>query len=149
FERAKLIAILVTFLAFSLAASATYIVNDLLDLESDRSHPRKRLRPFAGARLSIFLGLAVAAVAVLASLLLAYFVSFGVLSMLLLYVVLTSAYSWSLKEYVLIDVLMLSILYTLRILAGSVAIRVETSSWLLVFSIFIFFSLALVKRCAE
>jgi 4-hydroxybenzoate polyprenyltransferase len=69
--------------------------------------------------------------------------------MLLLYIVLTSAYSWVLKEYVLIDVLMLSLLYTLRILAGSVAIGIATSSWLLAFSVFMFLSLALVKRCAE
>ena len=69
--------------------------------------------------------------------------------MLLLYLVLTSAYSWVLKVYVLIDVLILSILYTLRIVAGSVAIGVSTSSWLLAFSVFIFLSLALVKRCAE
>ena len=62
---------------------------------------------------------------------------------------LTSAYSWVLKGYVLIDVLMLSLLYTLRILAGSVAIGIVTSSWLLAFSVFMFLSLALVKRCAE
>ena len=69
--------------------------------------------------------------------------------MLCVYLILTSAYSWTLKQYVLIDVLMLSILYTLRILAGSVAIEIITSAWLLAFSVFTFFSLALVKRCAE
>jgi len=68
---------------------------------------------------------------------------------LVVYVVLTSAYSWVLKEYVLVDVLMLALLYTLRILAGSVAVGIATSSWLLAFSVFMFFSLALVKRCSE
>ena len=69
--------------------------------------------------------------------------------MLLTYLGLTSFYSWVIKEYVLMDVLMLSLLYTIRILAGSVAIGVATSSWLLAFSAFLFLSLALVKRCAE
>ena len=145
----KQTAMVVAFLAFSFAASATYMVNDLWDLENDRAHPRKRLRPFASARLPILNGLAVAAGALLLALVLAFSVSTSFLLMLLLYLVLTSAYSWVLKEYVMIDVLMLSLLYTLRILAGSVAIGIAISSWLLAFSVYIFLSLALVKRCAE
>lgn len=145
----KLLAICAAFLAFSFAASATYVVNDLWDLDNDRAHPRKRNRPFASARISIASGLLVAALALMAGLALAYWVSAGFLAMLLLYLTLTSAYSWVLKEYVLIDVIMLSLLYTLRILAGSVAIGIQTSSWLLAFSVFMFLSLALVKRCAE
>jgi len=69
--------------------------------------------------------------------------------MVALYLAMTCAYSWGLKQYVLIDVIMLSLLYTIRIIAGSVAIRVMTSFWLLAFSVFVFLSLALVKRCAE
>lgn len=145
----KLFSMGLAFLAFSLAASATYIVNDLWDLDSDRLHPRKRLRPFASARLSILHGLAVAGVSVASAFLLAYCVSISFCLMLLAYLSLTSAYSWTLKKYVLIDAIMLSLLYTLRILAGAVAIEVATSSWLLAFSVFIFLSLALVKRCAE
>jgi 4-hydroxybenzoate polyprenyltransferase len=76
-------------------------------------------------------------------------VSQSFLLMLIFYLVLTSTYSWVVKEYVLIDVLMLSLLYTLRILAGSVAVGITTSSWLLAFSVFVFLSLALVKRCSE
>ena len=149
FDIAKLTAMVVAFLAFSFATSATYMINDLWDLENDRAHPRKRLRPFASGRLPILNGLVVAACALLLAFALAFTVSEGFLLMLLLYLVLTSAYSWVLKEYVLIDVLTLSLLYTLRILAGSVAIGVATSSWLLAFSVFLFLSLALVKRCAE
>ncbi len=145
----KLIHIMLAFMAFSLAASATYIVNDLWDLGNDRVHPRKRMRPFASGALSILHGLLVAAAALMAALVLAATVSQGFLWMLLTYLVLTSAYSWVIKEYVLLDVLMLSLLYTIRILAGSVAIGVATSSWLLAFSAFTFLSLALVKRCAE
>ena len=139
----------VAFLAFSLAASATYVVNDLWDLANDRAHPRKKARPFAAARISILQGLGVALVSLVLGLTLAAYVSFGFLLMLLLYLVLTSVYSWVLKRYVLLDVLMLSMLYTLRILAGSIAIGVPTTSWMIAFSVFVFFSLALVKRCAE
>lgn len=137
------------FLAFSLTASGTYIVNDLLDIENDRAHPRKRTRPYASARIPIVQGLVVAFVSLLIAFTLAITVSKSFAVSLLLYFLLTSAYSWALKTYVLIDVLMLAILYTIRILAGSVAIGIATSPWLLAFSIFIFLSLALVKRCAE
>lgn len=145
----KLASMVLAFLAFSFAASATYMVNDLWDLENDRAHPRKRLRPFASARLPIMHGMAVAATALFLAFALALTVSTGFFLMLVLYLILTGAYSWVLKAYMLIDVLMLSLLYTLRILAGSVAAGIATSSWLLAFSVFMFLSLALVKRCAE
>ena len=145
----RLFTLAVAFMAFSLAASATYMVNDLWDLENDRAHPRKRHRPFASAKIPIVHGIAVAGASLALALSLAMAVNPGYFMMLLLYIALTSAYSWVLKEYVLVDVLMLSLLYTLRILAGSVAIGIQTSSWLLAFSVFTFFSLALVKRCSE
>jgi len=148
-EIEKLTTMMVAFLAFSFTASATYIINDLWDLENDRAHPRKRLRPFASAKIPILHGLAVVGSSLALAFVLALTVSQNFFLILLLYFVLTSTYSWVLKEYVLIDVLMLSFLYTLRILAGSVAIGVTTSSWLLAFSLLMFFSLALVKRCSE
>lgn len=148
-EIGKLATMGVAFLAFSLAASATYIVNDLWDLENDRAHPRKCLRPFASAKIQILHGIAVSGGALSLAFLLAATISQNFFIMLLLYLLLTSTYSWVLKKHVLIDVLMLSLLYTLRILAGSVAIGIATSSWLLAFSVFIFLSLALVKRCSE
>jgi 4-hydroxybenzoate polyprenyltransferase len=148
-EIGKLATTILAFLSFSFAASATYVVNDLWDLDNDRAHPRKRQRPFASASLPILHGLAVAAALLISAFALAFAVSTGFVLMLLVYLVLTSSYSWVLKEYVLIDVLMLSLLYTLRILAGAVAIGIVTSSWLLAFSVFVFLSLALVKRCAE
>jgi len=150
FSDIRLVAtVLVAFMAFSLAASATYVVNDLWDLDNDRAHPRKRNRPFASCKISIAQGLGAASTALAVAFVLAWLVNPGFFIMLLLYVVLTSAYSWVLKEYVLIDVLMLALLYTLRILAGSVAVGITTSPWLLAFSVFMFFSLALVKRCSE
>ena len=145
----KLAVLAVAFLAFSFAASATYLVNDLWDLASDRAHPRKRQRPFACARLPILRGVAVAGLLLALALALALAVSKGFAAMVAVYVVLTTAYSLGLKGYVMIDVLVLSLLYTLRILAGAVAIEVSTSAWLLAFSAFTFLSLALVKRCGE
>lgn len=145
----KFITMCIAFLAFSFAASGTYILNDLWDLGSDRQHPRKRNRPFASALLPIHHGFGVSAGALILAFALSAFVTPGFVLMLLLYVVLTTTYSWVLKTYVLIDVLMLSLLYTLRILAGSVAVAIPASSWLLAFSVFVFLSLALVKRCAE
>jgi 4-hydroxybenzoate polyprenyltransferase len=145
----KLQAVILAFLAFSLTASATYMGNDLWDLESDRSHPRKRFRPFASAQIPILKGVGVAFVLLITGIILALCVSKSFFWMLFLYLILTITYTWILKSYVLIDVLVLSLLYTLRILAGSVAVSISTSSWLLAFSVFIFFSLALVKRCSE
>jgi 4-hydroxybenzoate polyprenyltransferase len=145
----KLAMMTVAFFAFSLGASATYIVNDLRDLESDRAHPRKRLRPFSSAQIPILHGLLAATLCLVTAIILAALVSKTFLAMLVVYLIVTSAYSWSLKGYVLLDVTVLSLLYTLRILAGCVVAEVLVSSWLLTFSVFIFFSLALVKRCAE
>jgi 4-hydroxybenzoate polyprenyltransferase len=125
------------------------LVNDLWDLDNDRAHPRKRLRPFASGEISILTGIAVAGCVLAAAVVLALTVSQNFFKMLLVYLAVTSAYSWALKEYVLIDVLTLSFLYTVRILAGSVVSGITISSWLLAFSVFIFLSLALIKRCSE
>jgi 4-hydroxybenzoate polyprenyltransferase len=149
FDVWKLVTTVIAFFAFSFAASASYVFNDLWDLDNDRAHPRKRQRPFASGRIPIAQGVVAAGVSLVVALLLASAVSKNFLYMLLLYLAITSAYSWVLKERALIDVLTLSLLYTLRILAGSVAIGIPSSSWQLAFSAFIFLSLALVKRCAE
>ncbi len=148
-DASKVVAVLLTFVGFSLAASGTYVMNDLWDLESDRQHPRKCERAFASGRIGVLQGVLAAAGLVLAGLLVALWVSLPVGVVLLGYVVLTTGYSWVLKSYVLIDVLMLALLYTYRVLAGAVATGIALSPWLLAFSIFTFFSLALVKRCGE
>jgi 4-hydroxybenzoate polyprenyltransferase/phosphoserine phosphatase len=145
----KLASAIVAFFAFSLAASATYIANDILDLDSDRAHPTKQYRPLACAQIAILEGIVVAAALVMLAFVLAATVSWEFSMMVFIYLLLTSAYSWVLKAHVLIDVLTLSMLYALRILAGSVAVGVATSASLLAFSVFLFLSLALIKRCSE
>lgn len=137
------------FIAFSCAASATYLINDLWDLDSDRTHPRKRTRALASGAISILTAIGAAALLLATATVISVFVGLRFSIALTIYVILTSAYSWLLKRFVVADVLTIACLFTLRILAGAVAIGVAVSSWLLAFSAFIFFGLALVKRCAE
>jgi 4-hydroxybenzoate polyprenyltransferase len=135
--------------AFCLCASSVYILNDLLDLEADRAHPRKSKRPFASGDLSIAAGLALAPCLLAASVLIAATLPPNFWAVLAMYYVLTTAYSFFLKRFLLVDALALAGLYTLRIIAGSEAVSVPLSFWLLLFSVFLFLSLAFVKRFAE
>lgn len=137
------------FFSFSLVASSTYIVNDLLDIESDRLHPKKRRRPFAAGDLSALFGLGLATVLFGGGLGISLVLRGQFPAWLLLYCFVTLAYSLYFKRVVLVDVIILSALYTLRILAGAAATKVPVSHWLAAFSIFFFFSLALVKRFSE
>ncbi|MDR3745379.1 MAG: UbiA family prenyltransferase [Acidobacteriaceae bacterium] len=157
-------AALLAFLSFGLAASATYLFNDLLDLEADRHHPRKRSRPFAAGDISPIAGVVTIALFLASSLLIAFLIprvlaalspqflgdgQGNFLEWLIFYAVATTAYSLRLKRMVLVDVIVLSGLYTTRILAGSAAAGVMVSPWLAAFSIFFFLSLAFVKRFSE
>lgn len=141
--------LILAFTSFSLCASAVYMVNDLLDLESDRKHPRKRNRPFAAAAVPIYVGAVLALVFAIASLALGLLVGTAFTAWLVIYFLLTCAYSLWLKRLALIDCLTLTTLYTLRIIAGAAAVAISLSFWLLAFSVFIFLSLAFVKRYAE
>ena len=145
----SLVTLVIAFISFSLCASSVYITNDLLDLESDRSYPRKKHRPFAAAKLTIPLGVGITPLLIGASIVLGAIVGTEFLLVLLLYLLLTVAYSLVLKRVVLVDCLTLATLYTVRIIAGAAAVSVSLSFWLLAFSVFIFLSLALLKRYAE
>jgi 4-hydroxybenzoate polyprenyltransferase len=141
---------LLAFLFFGLCASSVYILNDLLDLTDDRHHQSKRNRPFACGRLSIRSGLVLVPLLLLGA--------FGGAALLLpwqfcavlgAYYLLTLAYSLSLKRQMTLDVIVLAALYTSRILAGAAAFNLPLTFWILAFSMFMFLSLALVKRYAE
>ena len=141
---------LIAFGVFGLTASSVYLLNDLVDVADDRHHQRKQHRPFAAGNLSLVTGWLIWPVLVL--------ISFGLAWLLLppafivvlaLYFALTLAYSLRLKQSAIIDVLTLASLYTLRIIAGAAAISVPLSFWLLTFSMFIFLSLAFIKRFSE
>lgn len=137
------------FLAFGLTASFVYILNDLLDLDADRSHPRKRNRPFAAGDLQITDALVIAPLLLAGGLLLSLSVGRLAALSVVSYAVASCAYTFLLKRYVIIDVLALAGLYTLRILAGAAATLIVPSFWLLAFSMFFFLSLATMKRAAE
>lgn len=140
----------IAFIGFSFAASAGYILNDLLDLTADRVHPTKKRRPFAAGLVPIQYGPPLFIGLVMTSMLLSLgFLSTAFAGMLLLYLFLTITYSFYLKRKVILDVIVLAGLYTLRILAGGVAVQIDVSSWLLAFSMFIFMSLAFLKRYVE
>ena len=137
------------FLAFGFCASSVYLLNDMLDLEADRLHARKRKRPFASGKLSLLVGFALIPLLLTLTGIFASFLPFEFIEVLAFYYLLTVAYSFSLKSIVLIDTLTLAGLYTIRIAAGSAALDVPFTFWLLLFSVFLFLSLALVKRYAE
>jgi len=138
------------FLAFGLCASSVYLLNDLVDIENDRHHARKRARPFASGQLSILTGWLLWPILTISAFILAWLtLPLAFTGVLLVYFAVTLAYSFSLKRYAVLDVLVLAGLYTIRIVAGAVATGIPLSFWLLTFSMFIFLSLAFMKRYSE
>jgi len=140
---------LFAFVSFSLAASSAYVLNDLLDIEADRQHFRKKNRPFAAGKIPTLHGLALSLLLLTAAFGIGILVGGDYLLILFAYVVLTLSYSFYFKQKFLVDVIILASLYTLRILAGGQATQVHVSDWLLSFSLFFFFGLALLKRFSE
>jgi 4-hydroxybenzoate polyprenyltransferase len=149
FEVDLLTKALLVFLAFGCFASSGYLLNDLLDLTADRRHPQKRFRPFASGDLPLSYALAMIPALFGLGCILGRLLSPLCLEILLIYFALTVAYSLYLKRIALLDVTLLAGLYTIRIMAGSAAVGIWPSYWLLAFSMFLFLSLALVKRYGE
>jgi len=139
----------IMFLCYSAVASFGYIMNDLLDLQSDRAHPTKRKRPFASGRLTPPQGLLIGAALLVCASIGCFFLPPLCSFALLAYLALTLSYSAYLKTKLMIDVVALGGLFTLRVIGGGAAIQTELSFYLLSFSIFLFSSLAMLKRFAE
>ena len=137
------------FLAFSAAASAVYLVNDLVDLSDDRLHPTKKCRPFASGELSIPEGLLAVPLLLVFSAAIAAFLPLAFAAVLGAYLVLTTAYSFWLKRKLLVDVVLLALLYSVRVVAGGCATGIALSNWLIGFCVFVFTSFALIKRYTE
>jgi 4-hydroxybenzoate polyprenyltransferase len=149
-DRSSVVASVITFMSFCLCASSAYVLNDLMDVHADRQHPKKKNRPFAAGVLSIQAGLFLFAFVLSGGLILAgYFVSPLVSAGLVLYCVATTTYTLYLKRLEVVDVLILAGLYTLRVLVGAQAANVPLSPWFLAYSMFLFLSLAIIKRYAE
>lgn len=137
------------FISFSFMASAIYVFNDIVDLSADRIHPSKKSRPLASGKLSVGSVTGVGVAIAVAGLWLAYNSSLDLFKLLFIYAALNLSYSFYLKKQPILDVMLLSSFYALRILAGGYATDIPPSPWLLAFSMFIFTSLALVKRVSE
>jgi 4-hydroxybenzoate polyprenyltransferase len=140
---------LLAFIAFSLCASSAYFLNDLVDLNADRQHPSKKKRPFACGAISIAHGIIAIPILVLLAFSCAALTTPMFVFVLLAYLLLTLAYSFTLKRRLIVDIVVLATLYTIRVIAGAAALPVVPSEWLLAFSMFIFTCLALVKRYIE
>jgi len=149
FEPQLIVAACIAFVAFGLCASSVYLLNDILDLAADRRHPRKRLRPFASGAIALLHGVALAPVLLAGALALSLLLPPLFTAVLGLYYLTTLVYSLFIKRTVLFDVIVLAGLFTFRLLAGSAAVGIPLSFWLVAFSMFLFLSLALVKRYVE
>lgn len=141
---------IIGFFCFSFTASFIYLVNDLLDLESDRIHLKKKDRPFAAGKLNPIPAFIISFILMAVSLVVSFLYlpnNFGYV--LLFYLITTTAYSIFLKKILIIDIITLAILYSTRIVAGGEITKLPLSKWFIAFSLFIFFSLAIIKRYTE
>jgi len=140
---------LIAFFSFSFIASCVYLINDLMDLKADRAHPRKKLRPFASCSIEILYGILTIPILFTSGILLSLNLNYSFTLLLIIYFLITTFYSLLLKRLAILDIFTLAILYTIRIVGGGIATDVSISFWLLAFSMFIFLSLAAIKRQAE
>lgn len=137
------------FLSFSFCASSIYIINDILDINNDKEHPNKKERPFASGKITIKKGIILASLSLTASFVFSLFINKLFIIFLVGYFLLSNVYSFFLKRIKYLDCVILVSFYILRIFSGGVAVNIMPSFWLIVFSIFIFLSLALAKRYIE
>jgi 4-hydroxybenzoate polyprenyltransferase len=148
-DAAGINAVLLGAIAYSAAASSIYVVNDLLDLSADRRHETKHSRAFASGKVPIRIGMAAGALLGMLALALSAALSWGLFGIILLYIVLSLAYSLKLKRMRWVDVAVLAALYSLRVIAGAIAASVAASGWLIAFVFPVFLALGCVKRLTE
>lgn len=149
FGLSTLTLVLLGMIAFSFAASSVYIVNDLLDLEADRLHPKKRCRPFAAGDVPISVGMATSLALAAVAFAIGFYLGWAFLTVIILYVALSLSYSLKLKRMRWVDIATLASLYTIRVLAGAAAGGVDASFYMLVFIFPVFIALGCVKRLTE
>ncbi|MFI5144293.1 MAG: decaprenyl-phosphate phosphoribosyltransferase [Ignavibacteria bacterium] len=149
FDLTFLLTSLAAFAVFCLSSSAVYVLNDIMDADSDRAHPKKKFRPIASGELSpktagIYLVILLIVIAVVCTFMKPVFIF-----VIILYIVSNFLYSWKIKNVVLLDVFFISFGFMLRVLGGAAAISVFISSWMILTTIFISLFLAISKRRAE
>jgi 4-hydroxybenzoate polyprenyltransferase len=148
-ETADYLKIISAFILFGLLASATYILNDLFDLNSDRQHATKKHRPLASGDLPVPAGIMLAAALLVISVLASGLINQNFQIIVIVYTAMTLLYSFRLKKIAIVDVLVLAFLFSLRVVAGALVIGATISNWLVCFVMFFFLSLALAKRYIE
>jgi len=149
FDSQKIYLALLAFLAFCLISSSGYLINDILDVEKDRLHPRKKFRPIAAGKIPIWLAWITAFVLLGVSLYLGYYISYSFGVIISTYFLLTLFYSVYLKRVIIIDVMIIASGFMFRAIGGTLAIGEVVSSWLIICTIFLALFLALIKRRAE
>ena len=137
------------FFIFSFAASSVYVLNDLIDLKVDQKHPKKKFRPIASGQISLRASIFIIFFFLLISSFLSYLDRNNLILIILLYFFMNIFYSIKLKQVKFLDIFFLSLFYTLRLFTGSLVTGISVSIWLLIFSLFLFFSLGSIKRYAE
>lgn len=140
---------LFAFISFCLAASAGYIINDIFDIENDKSHPIKKKRPLAAKKINIIDAKKIAALLIFFSFSISYFINIKFIYLILVYFSLVYLYSFFFKKIFILDLFFLTFFFIIRILSGSISTDINLSYWLIFYSIFLFFSLAAVKRQTE
>jgi 4-hydroxybenzoate polyprenyltransferase len=141
--------VFLAFLVFGLVASANYLINDMMDLDSDRRHPTKKNRPLASGKLSIRNAVIAVVMLLLGAISFIFILPLIFFGALAIYLTISILYSLILKQIEILDVIVLAVLYTIRIISGALVIKTIPTFWLLAFSMFFFFSLALIKRYTE
>jgi len=145
-DKTLLIYTIISFIAFSLVASAIYILNDILDIEEDRKHPKKKFRPIASGVMAIFVSKVILVFCALTGFLIAYFQSVELFYILIMYVALNIAYSIKLKHIPIFDIFIIAVGFVLRIFAGSVVTDIPLSRWIVLMTFLLALFLALAKR---
>jgi 4-hydroxybenzoate polyprenyltransferase len=148
-ELELIISSVMAFFSFSLVASANYLFNDLIDLDFDKHHPTKRNRPLASGRLPVYHGWLAILLLLGISFIIISYLPFLFFVSVVIYLLVSILYSTVLKRLIIVDIIILAGLYTIRIASGGFAVEVTATFWLLAFSMFLFFSLAIVKRVSE
>ncbi len=137
---------LMAFIAFSLTASAIYILNDYHDIAEDRLHPVKRYRPLASGAVSKSKAIQMMGVLFVTGFVLTAVLSWKALAVLLLYVVMNILYSFKLKHIAIIDIVIISLGFVLRLFIGAVVANIELSAWIVVMTFLLALFMALAKR---
>jgi len=145
----NILIVLLAFLVFGLVASANYLINDMMDLDSDRRHLTKKNRPLASGKLSIRNAVIAVVILLLGAISFVFILPLIFFISIAIYLIISILYSLVLKKIVILDVIILAGLYTMRIISGALVIKTIPTFWLLAFSMFFFFSLALIKRYTE